>query len=218
MFSNRKKWTILTAFALLCSFGAYKIFPKAFPILNISLDMSRSDALSKAQQLSEKFNLGPEDNSQAATFGVDGYAQSYIELDAGGSSEFINILDKKYYEAYTWKVRHYKPGDINEVWFQVTPEGNVYGFYEKLSDDLFLESLSKNDSQQLAELESAKNWNVDLLSYDLIEIQEDLKPSNRLDYTFVYKRNDISIDEEGEYRLRITISGNKLTEEKHKNS
>ena len=215
MFSNRKKWIILTAFALLCSFGAYKIFPKAFPILNISLDMSRSDALSKAQQLSEKFNLGPEDNFQAATFGVDGYAQSYIELDAGGSSEFINILDKKYYEAYTWKVRHYKPGDINEVWFQFTPEGNVYGFYEKLSDDLFLESLSKNDSQQLAELESVKNWNVDLLNYDLIEIQEDLKPSNRLDYTFVYKRNDISIDEEGEYRLRITVSGNKLTEVKH---
>ena len=191
MFSNRRNWVILTILAFLCSFGAYKIFPKAFPLLNINLEMSRGDALSDAKVLSEKFNLGPKNNFQVATFGVDGYAQNYIELDAGGSSEFIDILDKKYYEAYTWKVRHYKPGEVNEVWFKFTSEGDIYGFYEKLSDDLYLESLAQSDAQKLAEKESVEHWNVNLSSYDLVESKEDVKPSNRIDYTFVYQRNDI---------------------------
>ena len=90
----------------------------------------------------------------ASTFGVDGYAQNFIELDAGGTSEFIKILDNKYYEAYTWKVRQYKPNDVNEAWYSFTPEGNVYGFYEKLSDDLFIKSLSRKDANNLAEKQS----------------------------------------------------------------
>ncbi len=215
MFYNKKIWIILTIVGLLFAFGAYKIFPKTFPILSIKLDMSRESALLESKALSNKFNLGPEDHFQVATFGVDGYTQNYIELDAGGSSEFIKILDKKYYEAYTWKVRHYKPNEVNEVWFKFTPEGDVYGFYEKISDDLFLESLSISGAQNLAELESSKYWNVDLSNYNLVESKEDLKVSGRSDYTFVYKRSDISIGDEGEYRLSLTVSGNKLTEVKY---
>ena len=215
MFKNKNTWIIFIVFSILCTFGAYKIFPKAFPIMNINLEMSRDDALSKAKKLSEQFDLGPLDNFQATTFGGDGDAQNYIELDAGGASEFIHILEKKYYEAYTWKVRHYKPDEVNEVWFKFTPEGNVYGFYEKLSDDLFLESLTESEAQILAESKSIQHWNVDLSNYDLVETKEDAKPSGRIDYTFVYNRNDISIGDEGEYRLKLVVSGNKLSNVEH---
>tara|TARA_Y100001970_G_scaffold42776_1_gene53242 strand:- start:11366 stop:14746 length:3381 start_codon:yes stop_codon:yes gene_type:complete len=216
MFNNKNTWIVFSLFSIFCIFGAYKIFSKAFPIMNINLEMSRDDALSKAKELSQVFNLGPVDNFQTTTFGVDGYSQNYIELDEGGASKFNEIVnEKKYYEAYTWKVRHYKPNEVNEVWFQFTPEGNVYGFYEKLSDDLFLESLSQSDAQKFAEIESEKHWDVNLVNYDLIESKEDIKPSNRVDYTFVYERNDISIGNEGKYRLSLTVSGNKLTNVKH---
>ena len=36
-----------------------------------------------------------------------------------------------------------------------------------------------------------------------------------MDYTFVYKRNDIFLANEGEYRLRLSVSGDKLTEVRH---
>ena len=58
-------------------------------------------------------------------------AQNFIELDQGGADKFIEVLDNKYYEAYGWKVRLYKPGDVNEAWFSFTPSGEVYGFSEK---------------------------------------------------------------------------------------
>ncbi len=95
MFKNKNTWIVFTLFSIFCAFGAYKIFSKAFPIMNINLEMSRDDALSKAEELSGKFDLGPADNFQATTFGVDGYAQNYIELYAGGSSEFNKIVNEE---------------------------------------------------------------------------------------------------------------------------
>ena len=172
MFKNRNTWIVFTLFSIFCAFGAYKIFSKAFPIMNINLAMSRDDALSRAKELSDNFDLGPSDNFQATTFGVDGYAQNYIELYAGGASEFNKIVnEERYYEAYTWKVRHYKPDEVNEVWFKFTPEGNIYGFDEKLSDDLFIESLTQNEAQSIAEVESIKHWKVDLDNYDLVQVK-----------------------------------------------
>ena len=73
MFNNKNTWIVFSLFSIFCVFGAYKIFSKAFPIMNINLEMSRDDALSKAKELSQVFNLGPVDNFQATTFGVDGY-------------------------------------------------------------------------------------------------------------------------------------------------
>ena len=197
MFNKKITWIICTVISIFFAFSAYKLFPKAFPILNISLDMSRTDALEKAATLSKKFNLGPEQSFQVATFGVDHDAQNYIELDEGGSSEFIKILDNHNYEAYTWDVRQYKPGEVNELWITFTPSGEIYGFNEILSEDLFLESLTTNKAIQLAIAESKEHWNIDLTNYEIVEKSQDVKPSERIDHTFVYKRSDISIGDEG---------------------
>ena len=56
MFNKKSTWIIFVLIGVFCTIGAYKIFPKAFPILNISLDMSRLDALEKASNLTKEFN------------------------------------------------------------------------------------------------------------------------------------------------------------------
>ena len=214
MFNKKSTWITVVIISLLLGVTAYKIFPKAFPILNIKLEMSRDDANNLALQLSKKYSIGPVDNFQVSTFGVDGKAQNFIELDQGGSKKFIEILDNKYYEAYSWKVRHYEPGNANEAWFTFTPEGKIYGFHETLSDDLFIDNLNQDQALSFAISESNNNWNVNLSNYELVEKSQDKKPSNRIDHTFVYKRNDIDLGE-GEYRLKLTVSGNKLTQVEH---
>ena len=214
MFNKKSTWITVVIISLLLGVTAYKIFPKAFPILNIKLEMSRDDANNLALQLSKKYSIGPVDNFQVSTFGVDGKAQNFIELDQGGSKKFIEILDNKYYEGYSWKVRHYEPGNVNEAWFTFTPEGKIYGFHETLSDDLFIDNLNQDQALSFAISESNNNWNVNLSNYELVEKSQDKKPSNRIDHTFVYKRNDIDLGE-GEYRLKLTVSGNKLTQVEH---
>ena len=112
MFNKQSTWIIIIISAIILGISAFNIFPKAFPILNIKLEMSRDDATNLASELSKKYSLGPVDNFQASTFGVDDDAQNFIELDQGGSDKFIEVLDKKYYEAYSWKVRHYEPNNV----------------------------------------------------------------------------------------------------------
>ena len=211
MFNKKSTWVLFTILSILFTYTAYELFPNAFSILNIELTMSRDEALLKASEISKELNIGPEDNYQVVTFGVDSKAQNFIELDQGGAAEFSKItVEKKYYEAYTWKIRHYKPGDVNEAWLIFTSKGELYGFSEILSDDFFIESLSEIDALKLA-VQTAENLNVDFSNYILVEKSQDKKPSNRIDHSFVYKRNDISLGDEGEYRLKLVVSGSKLT-------
>ena len=97
MFKNKNIWYVLIVLSVLFTYSAFKIFPKAFPILNIDLEMTREDALQKSTEMAKIFNLGPNNPSQAAKFNVDQNAQNFIELDQGGSAKLIEILDKQYY-------------------------------------------------------------------------------------------------------------------------
>ena len=211
MYRKKSTWIVFFILFIISSYSAYLIFPNAFAILNIDLKMSRQQALSKALEISNNYNIGPSEASQVVTFTSDNNAQNFIELDQGGSEKFIEILDNNYYDAYYWHVRHYQPGNVNESWIRFTPEGDVYGFYERLSDDLFLESLDEGEALIFAQNEASEKWDVDFEKYILAEKSQDKKPSNRIDYNFVYKRSDISLGEEGEYRLKLTVSGSKLT-------
>ena len=211
MFNKNKSWIILTAISICLIISAYKLFPHTFPIVQLDLKMSKKVALEKSDDISEKFNLGPNEKFQVTAFGLNQMEQNFIELDNGGSSKFVEILNGDYYMPYTWTVRHYMSNTVNEAWFKFTPSGNVYGFHEILSDTTYIENLSINDAKKLAVNESSQNWNVKIDEFSLIEEKQDKKPSGRIDYTFVYKLKDYELGEEGEYRLDLVVSGNKLT-------
>ena len=146
MFKNRKNWIILTITSLCLIISAYKIFPHTFTIVQLDLQMSKNDALVKADSLAYKYKIGPHEKYQVTAFGLNQMEQNFIELDNGGSYQFIEILKGDYYMPYTWTVRHYYPGNINEATFRFTPSGEVYGFEEILSEDLFLSNLTLEDS------------------------------------------------------------------------
>ena len=134
MFRKKQTWIILTVLFVISLGVAFNLFKTAFPILNIDLKMSRQDAFDKSTNFSTTIGIGPSEYSQAATFGSDYSTQTFIELDNGGAKAFIEMLDQDIYKAYTWKIRHYQENQVNEAWFTFSPEGELYGFYEKLSD------------------------------------------------------------------------------------
>ena len=51
--------------------------------------------------------------------------------------------------------------------------------------------------------------------YTLVEASQKTEPSGRIDHTFVYERADKKIGGEGLYRLKIVVSGDKMTELTH---
>ncbi|MCK4303440.1 MAG: CPBP family intramembrane metalloprotease, partial [Candidatus Eisenbacteria sp.] len=210
--------TILWILLVLVSVGgvlyAFKYFPEAFPIVSLDLKMDRDAALESARSLAEELDWGPRDFKQAASFSLDERTQNYVELEAGGSDAFRRMLQEGLYEPYTWRVRHFAEGEANETAIRFMPEGDPYGFREKLPEDDPGASLTPEEACAIARDAATGTWGIDLSAYELVEESQKVQPGGRTDHTFVYERPDVQIGE-GKYRLRLVVGGDKLTELMH---
>ncbi|MFC1842693.1 CPBP family intramembrane glutamic endopeptidase [Candidatus Dependentiae bacterium] len=215
-------WVIFVALSLGCIAFTLKYFSKAMPIVNIDITMDRAQAIKKANTLAKKFSWGPGTHSQAAIFKVDQRTKVFAELECGGRKAFIKMMKDGLYMPYQWIVRHFKEFEKNETYIKFTHEGKPYGFKEIISEDTSGPDISKQAAQKIAEQEAVKNWGVNLGDYKLVESSKEVKPSKRGDHTFVYERPDKvlgktldKISSTGFYRLKIVVSGDRVTQLKH---
>lgn len=214
MFRKPVFWIVFILISTSSVIFALKFFPQAFPLVSLELKMDRQTALVSAENLAENYGWGPKEFRQAATFGVDRRLQNFVELEAGGVDAFRKIIKEGLYSPYTWRIRHFKEGEVNETLIRFTPNGKPYGFREKLPEDEPGASLTPNSAQVTAETTAKEKWHIDLTQYELVEKSQEVRPGGRIDHTFIYERPDIQIGE-GRYRLRLMVGGDKLTELTH---
>lgn len=206
-------WIGLLVIAIASTAFLYFNFEKANPLVNITVEMNRDEALQKAATLAEENQLGPVDFKQAASFRNDTHFQNYTELEGGGLEVFNDIIQKDTYQSYQWKVRQFKEKEVNEVTFSFTPKGELYSFTEKIAEDLPGEALPVDSALQIATA-GAKKWQIDLSNYDLVEKSMEQKPGGRIDHEFVYERSDVKVNE-SKFRIAIQVSGDKVTSIRH---
>ncbi|MBN1549109.1 hypothetical protein JW872_00435 [Candidatus Babeliales bacterium] len=206
-------WILATLVSLTGIAFTIKYFKRAFPIANVEVSVDRADALEKARYHATSYGIGPDTYAAAASFENDRNVQNYIELEAGGSEAFNEVIKGSLYAPFTWHVRHFNEGSAHECTFYFKPDGTPYGFVEKLPEETSLPSLAAHTAQKKAEA-LAQQWNIDLALFESIETAKDEKPNGRVDYTFVYEQQHVSIGE-GKYRLTLSVSGNKVTGIQH---
>lgn len=210
MFNKKILWIIGTGAAIAAAYGAYWFFPRAFPIVSVSITMDRSAALDHAKMLASDLKLGPQEQfTQAAVFDHDNQMQVYTELEAGGVATFQEVIQSGKYSPYYWVVRHFKPFEINEVYFYFTPDGKIYGFEEIIAETQVGPSLEESKARVIAEENATKKWAVPLEQFSRVESSKDTKPNGRTDHTFVYERAEKLKD--AFYRVTLTVTGDKLT-------
>jgi len=207
-------WLLFISLSIACTLFSLKYFSKAMPIVNIDIKMDRTQALKKASKLAQKFRWGLQKYKNATSFSVDQETKVFVELDCGGQKAFMQMMKDKLYMPYKWVVRHFKPFEKNETYIYFTHEGTPYGFRQVISEDTPGANLEPQKAQDIAEQEAKKTWNINFDTYKLVEPSKEAKPSKRVDHTFVYKRVDQKIGD-GQYRLKLVISGDKLTELTH---
>ncbi|HEX9368957.1 MAG TPA: hypothetical protein VF921_20170 [Vicinamibacterales bacterium] len=191
-----------------------RYFPQAFSIVALDITMDRGRALDEARAAAARNNLGPAGYRDAASFSGDDEAQTFVELEGGGKDAFTRMLRRRLYEAYAWRVRHFKDGETNESTIRFTPDGRLYGFVERLREDAPGAALDAAVARRIAEDGATSRWNVDLSTFSLAEPGQERRPSGRVDHTFTYERTDETL-KEGRYRLRLVVSGDRLTEVTH---
>lgn len=214
MFRKPVFWIVFIALSGVCAAAAYHYFPKAFPQVAVDLRMDRQSALSKAEELAQRNEWGPEYPRKAASYSLNSRVQHFIELEAGGVEAFREVIEGDLYSPYTWRVRLFQEQEVNEVEVRFTPQGEPYGFHEKLPEDEPGPAIPSDSARVIAEQAALEFMEVDLENYELVETSEELQPGERLDHSFVYERKDEQIGD-AEYRLRLGVSGDKLTELHH---
>jgi hypothetical protein len=192
-------------------FIGVRFFPQAFSIVALDITMDRGHALDEARAVASRNTPGPAGYREAASFSGDDEAQTFVELEGGGKEAFTRMLREHLYEAYTWRVRHFKDGETNESTIRFTPDGRPYGFVEQLREDAPGPALDAAAARRIAEEGATARWNIDLSKYSLVEPGQERRPSGRVDHTFTYERADETL-KEGRYRLRLVVSGDRLTE------
>ena len=211
LFRKPVTWVILVLLSLGSGIFVYCNFEKANPLVHVDISMSRDSALSMASRMSQKLRLGPERFRQAASFTNDYRFQNYVELEGGGLDTFSVVMKRGDYHPYRWVVRQFQEYNAREVLFRFTPDGKVYGFKETLPEDFKGAALDSTHARYIAEETARKEWHADLTNYHLVEHSIEVLPSERIDHTFVYE-NDKKHIADGKYRLRLVVSGDRLTE------
>ena len=214
MVRSRWFWFFFALGATACAIFAHALFPAAFPLVTLDIEMDRALAFEKSRKLSEKFNWGPSDYRQAASFGLDQRVQNFVELEAGGTEAFHRMLSESLYSPYTWRVRHFQEGETLETLIRFTPNGTPYDFVVKLPEDMPGPDLSRQESQTIAEQTAREHWAIDFNRYELVETSREVRPGDRVNHGFVYRRRDARIAD-AEYRLRLVVGGDRLTELRH---
>jgi hypothetical protein len=207
-------WVLLLLVAAASTVAAIRYFPDAFSILTVEITMDRQRALADARDLAARERLGPPDFREAASFTLDGATQTFVELEGGGKAAFTAMIRDGLYAAYTWRVRHFRDGETNETTIVFTPDGRPYGFREQIAEDAPGAALLATDARAIAEREAARAWRVDLSPFALAEEGQERRPGGRVDHTFTYERATPTVGE-GRHRLRLVVSGDRLTEVAH---
>jgi hypothetical protein len=193
---------------------AYHYFPQAFAIVALDITMDREAALERSRAIMTREGFGPADYQQAASFTLDEETQTFVELEGGGKEAFTRMLRERLYSAYTWRVRHFHEGNPNETLIRFTPEGQPYGFVQRLKEDAPGAALGADAARRIAEDVAQSNWQLDLKPFALVEQAQERRPGGRVDHTFTYERAAPTLNE-GRYRLRLVVAGDRLTELTH---
>jgi membrane protease YdiL (CAAX protease family) len=205
-------WIVLALLGIGGSVLAIRLFPSAFPILSVEIEMDRQEALDRAREIADRFQWGPEDYRQAASFGhTDPAFQTYMELEGGGLEELTRLVDEGAFTLYAWRIRHFAEGEVDEAEVRFTPTGVPYGFHLRLSEEAPGETLGQEQARDLAETEASEKWGMDPGLYELLESSQEEKPGGRIDHTFVYERTDLALGE-ARIRLRLGLAGDQLIE------
>ena len=195
-------------------FYSVQVFPKAFAILNIDLKMDRKAAFTQSNTLAKNNNWGPDNYNQVASFSHDTRTQNFVELDAGGVEKVSSLMQNGIYHFYTWTVRHYREHEPNETRIAFTPAGDFYGFKETLAETEKGATLGAGEARVIAENFVKNKTSIHISEFEAIETSEEVMPSGRIDHTLVYQRTKEQIGD-GFFRLRLVVSGDKVTELKH---
>ncbi len=206
--SDKRALLLWVVAGILGAVFAYKYFFRAFPEASVNFQVSREEALARAQ----KFVVGLGENvsgyQSTIVFDVDDNAKVYLERQLG--LQQANKLMSSELNIWFWDVRFFKPQQEEEFRVRVSPAGQIVGYDHKIEESRAGASLDRATAQSAAQDYLRSRLGLNLDGWDLLgEEANSNKRPNRLDWAFTWEKHGFRA-KDAPYRLQVTLQGDKV--------
>ena len=116
---------------------------------------------------------------------------------------------REWLSIWQWKVRWYKPLEKEEIQVDLDPGGRVVGFRHLVLESKAGDSLDQDQARSLAEEFLLEKQGVDLAGFERVEHSSQQR-SDRVDHTFIYRKSNFTVGDDGHYRLKAVVQGSEI--------
>ena len=187
---------------------AYKYFFQAFPEASVNFQVSREEALMRAQKFVTGLGEHVSGYQSTIVFDVDDNAKVYLERELG--LQQANKLMSSELNIWFWDVRFFKPQQEEEFRVRVSPAGQIAGYNHKIEESRPGASLDRATAQSAAQSYLGTKLGLNLSGWDFLpEEANSNKRPKRLDWAFTWEKHGFHA-KDAPYRLEVTLQGDKV--------
>ncbi|MDE2952882.1 MAG: hypothetical protein OXR71_00005, partial [Gemmatimonadota bacterium] len=183
-----------------------QFFDRALPVASLNFRVDREQAYQSAEAYLHRLGYDLTDYESAQVFSYSSLPQVFLERTLG--LEEANRLVREWVSVWYWNIRWFKPLQKEELRVRIDPGGRIVGFTHSILESDEGASLSEEDTRVIAETFLTDVQGFQLDDYEPIEASSTERP-NRIDHTFTYRKKDFVVGDDGHYRLRVTVKGDK---------
>jgi len=206
--SDKRALLLWVVAGILGALFANKYFFRAFPEASVNFQVSRGEALARAQKFVTGLGENVSGYRSAIVFSVDDNAKVYLERELG--LEEANRLMSSELNIWFWDVRFLKPQQEEEFLVRVSPAGQIVGYDHKVEEARAGVTPNRAQAQRLAEDYLTGKVRVDLLAWDLLPEEANRKRlPNRVDWSFTWEKHGFRA-KDAPYRLRVILHANQV--------
>lgn len=206
--SEKRALLLWVAAAILGAWFAHHYYFKAFPEASVHFQVTRAEALARAQSFVTAQGQSISGYQSTIVFGIDESAKTYLEREVGLTR--ANELMSSELNVWYWQVRFFQPGQEEQYSVRVSPAGRVVGYTHKIPEARAAPSLTRQAAQQAAQQFLVGALGKDAGGWDFLpeEANSDQR-TNRMDWSFTWEKRGF-IAKDAPDRLEITLQGDRI--------
>jgi hypothetical protein len=198
-------WVVL---GILGALFAYKYFFLAFPEASVNFQVSREEALARAQRFVTGLGENVIGYRSAIVFSVDDNAKVYLERQLG--LEQANRLMSSELNIWYWDVRFFRPLEEEEFSVRVSPAGQIVGYTHVVPKSQAGATLDRAAAQVAAQDFLVNKLGMGMNRWDFLpEEANSEKQTARLDWSFTWEKHGFRA-KEAPYRLHVELQGDHI--------
>lgn len=206
--SDKRALLLWVAVGIVGTLFAYKYFFRAFPEASVDFQVSRSEALQRAQSFVAGLGENVSGYRSAIVFDVDDNAKTYLERELGLKQ--ANQLMSSQLNIWYWDARFFRPQQEEEFLVRVSPAGDIVGYNHKIEEARAGAALDRTAAQKSAQEFLTARLRLDPGQWDFLpEEANSNKRPNRTDWSFTWEKHGFRA-KDAPYRLQVGLQGDRI--------